>query len=277
MPLMIKKVTGELEEFDREKFRRSLLRPGASPELAEKILADVEKNIKKFATTEDIYRYALERLLKENHVIANRYSLKKALLEFGPTGFPFEKFVAAMFAELGYETKIDQILMGWCVDHEVDIILKKNNEYSIVEAKFHNEQYYRTHVQVTLYTEARFHDVKKTWKPAHKDETLTHSWVVTNTRFTYEALKYGNCIGQKLISWDYPEDDNLAHLIDRLHLYPVTVLACLNKRQKKMLIDEGFVLCRDVNKFDKELFKRIGLRGKQVDEFIRECQATCKP
>jgi hypothetical protein len=43
MPFNVKKITREMEEFDLEKFKRSLIRPGASPESVEKIVEYIQK------------------------------------------------------------------------------------------------------------------------------------------------------------------------------------------------------------------------------------------
>ncbi len=275
MAFTIKKATGDFEEFDIEKFKRSLLRPGASAELANKIAEEALKKLQQFKTTEDLYRYALDQLKEENPHIAIRYNLKKALLEFGPTGYPFEKYVAEILKELNYQVLINQIVSGWCVDHEIDIIAKKENLNFMVECKFHNQQNYRTDVQVTLYTEARFHDIQKNWTPDKPGEKLDHTWVVTNTKFTYEAIKYGNCIGMKLTSWNYPKEENLAIIIDRLNLYPVTALVSLNKRQKMFFIDHGFVLCRDVGKHE-DLLKKAGLNTHEAKKLVNACELACK-
>ncbi|MFZ5954239.1 MAG: ATP cone domain-containing protein [Candidatus Dependentiae bacterium] len=270
----MKKSTGEFENFDREKLKRSLIASGASDELANKIVEDIEINLANFTTTEDIFQYILDHLQKESSVLAARYNLKKALLQFGPTGFPFEKFVAEIFKEVKYEIQLNRIVAGWCVEHEVDIILKKNDEFSLVECKFHNEQRYRVHVQVALYTDARFHDIEKKWKSENEEVKLTHPWIITNTKFTYESLKYGSCKQMKLVSWNYPKEKSLARLIDNYGLYPITTLISLTLKQKKFLIEHGFVLCKDVKK-NITLLKSAGIKGDNLNQIIKECELIC--
>lgn len=274
MAFLIKKATGDIEEFDIEKFKRSLLRPSASPELANKIAEEALKNLKQFETTEDVYRFALDQLKDKSPHVLIRYNLKKALLEFGPTGYPFEKYIAEILKELKYEIQMNQIVSGWCVDHEIDIIAKKESLNFIVECKFHNQQYYRTNVQVPLYTEARVRDIEKNWTSNKLEEKLDRTWVVTNTKFTYEAIKYGNCIDMKLTSWNYPKDENLPSIIDSFNLYPVTALASLNKKQKAFLIKNGFVLCRDIRKHEK-LLKESGLNIREIHKLIMACELAC--
>lgn len=275
MSFLIKKSTEELEQFDREKLRRSLLAPGASEELVNHIINYVESNLDKFRTTEDIFVYALDQLQEKNPHIAARYNIKKAILQFGPTGFPFERFVSEIFKKLKYEIKLDQIIDGWCVNHEIDIVLKKDNEFSLVECKFHNLQNYRTDVRVALYTYARFLDIEETRKQRNEQASLTSSWIVTNTKFTYEALKYGNCKQMNLISWNYPKNKNLARLIDNYGLYPITAVVSLNTHQKKVLIGHGVFFCKDAGKHEG-LLKSLGISEHNLNKIVRECELICQ-
>src|SRR5688572_31482810 len=52
--------------------------------------------------------------------------------------------------------------------------------------------------------------------------TLFRSWVVTNTRFSTDAIQYGTCAGLNLLGWDFPKKKSLKEQIDTLGLYPVT-------------------------------------------------------
>lgn len=276
MAFYLKKATGEVQEFDLEKLRRSLTRPGASQNVVDDIVDYIQKNIKKFRTTDDIYRFSLDRLTQHEPYIATRYNLKRALIEFGPTGYPFEKFVSYIFKSIGYKIiGIDQILSGWCVDHEIDLIIEKNSDDFLVECKFHNEQHYRTDVQVALYTEARFHDIQRNLKSEEDKKRLGHTWIVTNTKFTDEAIKYGNCSGMRLTSWNYPKEDNIANLIARYGLYPVTALTSLKKHQKKFLIENGVVLAKDL-KEKSYLLEQLGIRGADINKIVKEAQLACK-
>ena len=274
MSFYIKKTSGEPEEFDAQKLKRSLIIPGASPELADKIVSFVMRNLNNFPTTDDIYKFALDMLSDQNPPVAARYNLKRALLELGPTGFPFEKFFAEILKADGYDVKLNQIVSGWCVDHEIDILYRKDNEQGMIECKFHNIQFYKTDVQVPLYTQARFEDIKKTWTPDNVNEKLTDTWIVTNTKFTYDAIKYANCSGIKMTSWNYPAKDNLARLIDKFGLHPITVLTSLNNKQKQFLMQNGLVLCKDSPSFVLEL-KHLGFNSKKIDKILTDARLTC--
>jgi hypothetical protein len=144
----------------------------------------------------------------------------------------------------------------------------------MVECKFHNQQFYRTKVQVPLYTEARFHDIKKMWSPDTMQDKLMHTWIVTNTKFTYEAIKYSNCIGIQLTSWNYPKEENLAQLITKFALYPVTAIASLSKKQKFVFIENGFVLAKDIGN-NIDLLKKSGMKDVEIQKLVKECKLIC--
>ena len=275
MDFYIKKSSGELQRFDAGKFKRSLTRPGADKELVEKIIHDVEKDLVNFKTTRDIYKFALSKLKYKNPPVAARYNVKRAIIEFGPSGYPFEKYVGKILEQEGYKVKVNQIIRGSCIDHEVDLVVQKDSEHFMVECKFHNNQIYKTDVQVTLYTDARFHDIKKNWKPETNQDKLHSTWVFTNTRFSSEAIKYGNCAGMLLTGWDYPKNNNLAHLIDKHGMHPITALTSLTKKQKQYLVKHGLVLCRDADKY-RELLKNLHLSLDKIDKIVREAELTCR-
>lgn len=274
MGFSIKKESEEIKEFDVEKFKRSITRPGTSPALIEELTKSAQENASHFKTAEDIFKFTFEKLKKKQPKIAAKYNLKRAILELGPTGFPFEQFVAEIFKAQGYQTKTNQIVKGWCVDHEIDLIAEKNNESFMVECKFHSKINYKSHVQVPLYTEARFHDIQKTWKPDSPQHKLTHTWIITNTAFTYEALKYSNCAGMTSTDWYYPQTENLAVLIVKFKLYPITAVTSLTSRQKQLLIQEGITLAKDV-KNNVQLLKNSGISDAKIKKIIHECALLC--
>ena len=123
------------------------------------------------------------------------YSIRRALLEMGPDGFPFEKLVSRLFQIWGYETLTDQTCLGTCVAHEVDVVAWKDDELSMVEAKFHNEFGLKSDLKVALYVKARYDDLAKTvFDYGGKKRILSSEghWLVTNTNLATHGLA-GTC------------------------------------------------------------------------------------
>jgi len=267
MSFYVRKTSGEQEEFDPKKFKRSLEKAGANKELIDTIFREIEAQKPK--TTQDIHAIASGLLQKVNPPIAGRYNLKRALIALGPAGFSFEQFIAELMHAQGYKTQTDHIIQGTCVDHEVDVIAHKNNQNYIIECKFH-QLGIKTEVQTTLYMQARFKDIQQ----AHHQPSFTQVMVVTNTEFTSKAIKYAACTNMQLLGWNYPTNKGLAYLIDTLGLHPITALTNLTKHQQQELIKHDIVLCRNVHAH-KDLFKKLGFSGQKINQLIEQSEAIC--
>ena len=269
------KSSGEKVKFSLEKLRASLNRTGAEKEIVDQILDKVRDELYQGISTKEIYNRAFSLLKKNKSHFASKYKLKKAIYELGPTGFPFERFVSAILEYSGYKTEVGTILQGKCVTHEIDVIAHKQNETTIIECKFHNEQGLNCNVKIPLYINSRYKDVKTHWDANPKNgTTLTKGWVVTNTRFTEDALDYGKCCGLYLLSWDYPENDGLKDRIDRLGLYPITVSTLLTNREKQFLLSRDVVLCNDLLN-DKFYLDHLGVSDSRKDKILNEISQLC--
>lgn len=273
--LEIVKSTGERAKFSLRKLRSSLKHSGADDKLIAQIVDRVRDELYQGISTKEIYNRAFALLKKKKLVFASKYKLKKAIYELGPTGFPFERFVAAILEFSGYKTEVGKIMPGICVTHEIDVFAEKNGSVTIIECKFHGEEGRNCNVKVPLYINSRYQDVKKQWnKDKNGTLPLDSGRVVTNTRFTKDAITYGNCVGLKLLSWDFPKGNGLKDRIDRLGLYPITVLHLLTKREKQFLLSRNVVLCRQLIK-DRFFLDHLGIsearKTKILDEVIRLC------
>ncbi|REL39028.1 ATPase [Rhodohalobacter sp. SW132] len=272
----VTKASGEQELFDESKLRKSLKGAGASDDLIDMITKSVSNHLFEGISTRKIYREAFRQLRAESQRVAGRYKLKEAILELGPTGFPFECFVAEILNRIGYKTEVGVKVQGDCVTHEIDVIAIKDDHYYMVECKFHNKKENSCNVQVPLYIQSRFLDVKNNWtrQPGHAGKKHT-GYVVTNTRFTQDALDYGKCIGLNLLSWDYPKDNGLKDVIGRLNLHPITCLSTLTKTDKEQLTEKGIVLTVQLYE-NKNALKEIGIDQRKANRVIKEARAICK-
>ena len=143
-PILITKADGTQQPFDESKLVESLTNAGGTPEAVRHTVEHIKNKIADFSgtkpvTTSDIYRHAFDILRHESMPVATKYSLRRALAELGPNGFPFERYVADIFKAWKYETLTDQIIQGSCVPHEVDVVAWNADKLIMVEAKFHNE------------------------------------------------------------------------------------------------------------------------------------------
>ena len=246
MPIKIKKADGTIEFFKVEKLRRSLRRAGAEPHEINEIIQDVEKSLYDGVQTQEIYRHAFSLLRESRPPAAARYSLRRALFNLGPTGFPFEKFLARLFQTSGYSTRTGVTVQGKCAPHEIDVAAYKNNHSFVGEAKFHSRPGVKSDLQVAMYSYARLLDLRGA-KICNEDICgIKEFWLITNTKFTSTAEKYGNCVGLKMLSWDFPKNNNLHDQIQREGVYPITVLQNISAAQAETLIAKDIILCRDL-------------------------------
>lgn len=271
--MLIKKASGEIEPFLEEKLQASLRRTGASDETIASVVRDVKSWLHEGTTTKRIYARAFSILREKRGGMAARYKLKKAIIELGPTGYPFEHFVGQIFKEQGFDIETSQTIQGHCLQHEVDVVATRKSEQHLIECKFHNNQGKFSSVQVPLYVRSRMDDIIRKRKSMHEFSDFSfNGWVVTNTRFTKDALQYGICSGLNLLSWDYPENNSLKDLIDRKRIFPVTTLANLTLKQKKVLTQKGIVLCRQLLENPEEL-EPLGLTNSKQKKLIEELEA----
>jgi Holliday junction resolvase-like predicted endonuclease len=270
------KYSGEKVKFSVDKLRTSLKRTGADDVIVNQIINKVIDELYQGISTKEIYNRAFALLKKNKSHLASKYKLKKAIYELGPTGFPFERFVSAILKYSGYKTEVGKTVQGQCVSHEIDVIAHKNNETTLIECKFHSEQGLNCNVKIPLYINSRYQDIKAHWNAHAKHETaLTKGWVVTNTRFTEDALKYGNCCGLYLMSWDYPKKEGLKDIIDRLGLYPITVSTLLTNREKQFLLSRDIVLFRQLIG-DVFYLDHLGVSEIRKEKILNEISQLCK-
>ncbi|MFX0557917.1 ATP cone domain-containing protein [Maribacter sp. CXY002] len=275
MDVAIVKSSGEKAKFSMDKLRNSLKHSGAGHDVIEQIVDKVQDEVYEGISTKEIYNRAFALLKKHKSVFASKYKLKKAIYELGPTGFPFERFVAAILQYSGYFTKTGEIMNGICVTHEIDVVAEKNGNIIIIECKFHGEEGRNCNVKIPLYIHSRYKDVKAHWdSKKSKNKAMDIGWVVTNTRFTQDAIQYGKCAGLYLLSWDYPFGDGLKDRIDRLGLYPITVSTLLSKREKQFLLGRDVVLCRQLWK-DKFFLDHLGVAKIRKEKILDEIKQLC--
>lgn len=263
--MLIAKADGTTEEFEPQKLVSSLKRAGAKDSVAENITRDIEQELWDGMSTEEIYSRAFARLREHRESVAARYSLKRAILDFGPSGFPFEDYIGELFRAEGKKASVRKLIKGKCVEHEVDVVIEDEKGIQYVEAKFHNAAGFKTDLKTVLYVQARIDDIGQ-----------GRGMVATNTKFTEKAIEYASCKGLELLAWDYPQGATLHDRIDKARLYPVTALTSLSRAEKTALLSQQMVLCTTLPNHPDAL-NRAGVGGKKADQVLEEVGALCVP
>lgn len=273
--IYIEKFNGDIEEFQVEKLKTSLRRSKASESEIETIVEHIMPTLYDGIPSKKIYEKAFSLLKKYNLTSASKYSLKRAILDLGPTGYPFERLISALLRHKGFETKVGVILQGECVTHEVDVLAEKEGDTYTVECKFHSDQKAVSNVRVPLYINSRFLDIQNHWnKDPEKAAHLKQGWLVTNTRFSSDAVAYAECVGLQLLSWDYPENNGIKDNVDAYTLYPITTLTTLTQHEKDQLIEKDIILTIEL--FDApDALKEIGVSKVRVERVLTEILHLC--
>ncbi|MEW5674957.1 ATP cone domain-containing protein [Flavobacterium enshiense] len=273
--MKVVKQSGDIVYFDREKLRNSLQLSGATKEKIEDILGVIEREIYDGMPTRKIYKMAFQLLKKTSKVHAARYNLKAAVQALGPAGFFFEKYIALLFQNEGFTAKTNLILNGKCVSHEVDVVVKKEGFVSMVECKFHSSNEIKSDVKIPMYILSRFNDLKgKAHSVFSQSDTISKCWVITNNRFTSEAIQFGTCSNLKMVSWDYPAKQCLKYKIEENGLYPVTCLTTLTQYEKEKLLIRDVLLASDLIG-NSELLSDIGINRNRIKNVIKEASDLC--
>lgn len=271
--VLITKADGEQELFDPHKLDASLARAGASTAVRSDIVERVGKHLAEGMRTEDIYSHAFGMLREEGSpAVAARYSIKRAVFALGPSGFPFEQFLSEVLRAHGWQTQTGVAVTGRCAPHEVDVLARKGNRTIGIEAKFHNEAGGKTDIKDALYVHARFEDLARS---PEKSSRVDEGWLVTNTRFTRNAIRYAQCSNLTLLGWDYPRNKGLLQYIEHKRVHPLTALTTLSDGEKRRLMENRIVLCRSIQ--SEHLLREYGVKPDRVGKVLEEAKYLCQP
>lgn len=276
------KASGERGKFDKNRILRTCIRAGADKDLADQVVREVTKRMYDGITTREILRIILSLLKKKNPIVATRYNLKKAVLELGPGGFVFEKFMRKILYINGYDAWFPQILRGACIGHEVDIIAKpreipeplawkdpRKKSIYMIECKYHNAAGIRTGIKTALYVWARFLDLRDGCRKGYC-EKFNYPWLISNTKFSHNAIAYTKCMGMRLLGWKYPARQGLEYIIEKNKTYPITILRGLDKHSRKLLFSNDIILCNDL--LHTKNLKKTGIKQNKINNLVRQAK-----
>lgn len=233
------------------------MRAGASKKLARKVSEQVSLKVHDGMSTREVYRLVLSLLahLETGGATSHRYKLKDAIMKLGPAGFVFENYIGRILEEQGYQIQgLRKTMQGRCVKHELDItVYHPDSKKSFVECKYHNYPGVFTGLKESLYTHARFLDLK---------DVFDGEMLVCNTKVSSDVITYATCIGQHIISWRYPPNKSLETMIQDKGLYPLTILP-LTKNELFAISRNNIMVAKDLLSIDK--YRLSTMTGISVD------------
>lgn len=270
--MLVKKYSGELVPFNSDSLRHSLTRSGANNEQVEKVYTQIKEKLFDGISTRELYQLAFEALKSQRNSFAARYSLKKALRELGPEGFYFEKWIARLFQEYGFESTTGQTIQGHAVSHEIDVVASKGNEMLAIECKFRNDIDAKISVTTPMYFLSRFKDISDiSYHFFGQNKKFTQGWLVTNAYLTSDSKDFGKYYNINFLSWDYPTDNSIKKRVDKAVFYPVTCLTTLTDVEEKTLLQNQIILVKDIIN-NKEALKSLKLDSEKLRLVLEEAR-----
>ena len=267
--------SGQKEPFSQKKICNGAERVGASKDLAKQIATTIEKEAYSGITTKEIFR-RVERILSKKYPRGRiRFRLKKAIRRFGPSGFPFEKYVADIFKQLDFSVKINQHIKGQCVRHEIDFLAKEEKYFLIGECKFHSLPGGRVDLKVGLIHYARFLDLKSgdSLNKIKSEKLKIRPIIVTNTKFTSKVIKYSECNRIDLLGWKYPAGRGLEYVIESERFYPITILPSVTNNLLETFYKQRLMLAQDLLNINIVKFsKKTGISEKKISAIKKEAE-----
>lgn len=267
------KLNGEKEIFSSKKVYNSAMKAGAPAFLAKDISKEIETEIYDGIKTAEIFKKVKDKLKKENLQFSLRFSLKEGMKKLGPAGFVFEDFIQKVLSRSGMKLKSNKILPGKCCSYEIDFLAEKEGTTYIGECKYRNNAGDKIDVNVCLKAFAVLDDVKNTGK----FNTNLSFFIVTNSKFTDQAIKYATCKGIRLLGWSYPKNEGLEDIITKNKLYPITILPSFKSYQAEVFNKEKIMLAQEILGLDIVKFsKKVNIPKNQLEGLKREAETLLK-
>jgi hypothetical protein len=264
---------GEKEPFSLKKVFRSARRAGASEKLAKDIALIIEKQVYPGIKTTEIFQKVKILLRKGDPKAELRFNLKEAMRKLGPSGFPFEKYIGDIFSTLGFKVFLNQKIHGLYAKHEIDFLAEKNKLLYIGECKFRIHPGERIDLRVVLAVYARFLDLKEGNYFQKFEECNIKPILVTNAKFSSQAIKYSQGVGIDLLGWNYPKNKGLEKIIENKKLYPITILPSLTGYLMEVFASRKMMLVQDILKLDiKKFSEKTKIKKDKIISLLNEAK-----
>jgi hypothetical protein len=262
--MWVKKADGSLQKFDKEKVARTCLRMGTDRQTAYEIADRVEARLYDGIPTSKVLQMIFHYVRKNKPHVRNLYDLRKGISLMGSKP-EFEAYVRAILAHAGFEVSPNQLLAGKCVTHEVDGVARKNGFTYFVEAKHHLNYHTPTGLDESRIARAVLEDVVEGIALGKSNLKIDGAMIVTNTRYSQEAIQYGKCREILQIGWSSPAGHGLQDLIEGTNLFPLSCLRGLKRDVRDKLVTSGIVILEQVlNEETTELARKTGLPSQVI-------------
>ena len=242
---------------------------GATRQTAYDVADKIERRLYDGISTAKILQMIFLFMRGERPHICCLYDLRKGLSLMDPKP-EFELFIQKLLSQNGFEVTPNTILTGNCVEHEVDAVAEKDGVTYFVEAKHHFNYHALTGLDESRIARALLEDVTEGYEHGKTSQRIDMAMIVTNTKYSEQAIRYGNCRNILQIGWNTPTYLSLQHMISEPDLYPLSCLKILKRDQRVQLVNSGIVLMKQlIEEEPTNLAARTDL-PRQIIERVRE-------
>lgn len=272
LSVFVTKADGSTQLFDKAKVVKTCLRIGANRRTAVQIADEVESLVYDGIPTHKVLQIALRLLREHKPTIRHFLDLKKGLSVMNSKP-EFEKFVQILLVHHGFEVGPSQVIRGKCIGHEVDAVAKKDGVTYFVEAKHHSNYHTPTGLDESRIARAVLEDVAEGFLLGKSTLEIDRAMIVTNTRYSEHAKRYGKCRNILQIGWSSPKELSLQNMIEEKKVYPISCIRGLSNQTRIKLVNSGVVLIKQLveeepsklseeTELSKEFLKRIIEKAK---------------
>jgi hypothetical protein len=117
---------------------------------------------------------------------------------------------------------------------------------------------------------ARYDDLRQA--PA-KSSRVDEGWLITNTVFTRNAIRYARCANLTILGWDYPRSRGLMQMIEEARVHPLTCLTSLSEAEKRRFLENKVVLCKSVQ--TPQVLRDHGVAPGKIPQVLEEAHQLC--
>jgi HJR/Mrr/RecB family endonuclease len=245
LSVFVTKADGSTQLFDKAKVVKTCLRIGADRQIAVQIADEVDSLVYDGIPTHKVLQITLKLLREHKPTIRHFLDLKKGLSVMNSKP-EFEKFVQILLIHHGFEVGPSQIIKGKCIGHEVDAVAKKDGITYFVEAKHHSNYHTPTGLDESRIARAVLEDAAEGFLRGKSNLKIDRAMIVTNTRYSEHAKRYGKCRNILQIGWNSPKKFSLQSMIEQKKVYPISCIRGLSNQTRIKLVNSGVVLIKQL-------------------------------
>ncbi|MEM5815183.1 MAG: ATP cone domain-containing protein [Candidatus Aenigmatarchaeota archaeon] len=273
--IYVTKANGTKESFDKNKIINTCLKLKLNYQQAQEVVKKIEKKVYDGISTKKILKMIFRYAKLYRPSIGYQVDLKESISLLRPKP-DFEKFIGIVFSVLGYKTETNLILKGACVEHEIDVVAKKNEETIIVEVKHHVNPHKYTGLDVFLEVNSTLEDLKEGFKIGNHPYNFSKALVICNTKISEHAKKYSLCKKIEAIAWKYPENFGLEKIIEENKIYPITFLKEISSFELQKLGDCGIVTIKQLLDDARKISSKTKISLKRIEELQEKSRIILK-